>query len=349
MRVVQESSASSAGKSTLCDALVREHSWYTHGIDKAMDILQREQSQSPLLLEKLHERGLIERLSCYMSEPAITTLARTGEFVLVHGDISIKHQFMSPDFKEVESILNQAGFADKELENLTRSLREVGDVYKKLPKPDVLDRMLEDVFKLPPESSVILDLVPPDGDVKIMLHNFREKLFERGQEDGRSIEYAIILAFCPPKALSNRIHHRNEAAVISGDLRNKREGIFPFLQLSCLISTAEADGALDEARTLSKIQLLMIALKHLPPGVGEGEIKKAKAIFKAGAHEYRELMKKFMLSEASNIIISPREDLDAHAVIDLSRELSPSEFARELIDKTMNIPLLSHISPSKSM
>lgn len=348
MKVVLLLGPSSAGKSTLCEALVREHGWYTHGVDQVNEILQRE--LHPRVLEKLRERGLIERLSPYMSESAITTLAETGQFNLVHGDISIKHQFKSPDFQGLETILNRAGFADKELVDLTHSLRNVGDAFEScMPHP--FDRMLDDVFKLPPDASVIIDQVPPnDGDVKGNLHDFREKLFERSKVDGRIIEFATVLAFCPPKALSNRIQHRNESAVISGDLKNKREGMFPFLQLSQLISAVEADGALDEAKTLSKMQLLLIALKHLPPGVGEGETQKAKAIFKAGAHEYRELMKRFKLSEASNVTVSPREDLEAHAVIDLSKDASPSDLAKELIVKTMDIPSLSTtISPGKSI
>ena len=93
----------------------------------------------------------------------------------------------------------------------------------------------------------------------------------------------------------------------------------------------------------------MIALKHLRPEVYEGETKKAKAIFKAGAHEYRELMQRFKLSETSNVTVSPREDLDVHAVIDLSQDASASDLARELIVKTMDIPPLSTISPGKFM
>lgn len=351
MKVVLLMGSSSAGKSTLCDALVKEHGWYTHGIDQASEILHKEQTPilEEKLLEKLRERGLIERLSGYMTESAIKTLGATGQLELVHGDISINHQFNSPDYQDLETILNRAGFVDKELEDLTRLLREVGDIFKNLPKPDILDRMLDDVLKFPTDSSVILDLVPPDGDVKIMLQDFKEKLLERAKVDGRTIEYATVLAFCPPKELSNRIHHRNASAVISGDLRNKREGVEPFLQLSQLISVAETDGALDEARTLSKMQLLLIALKHLRPEVGEGETKRAKAIFKAGAHEYRELIKRFKLTETSNVIISPREDLDAHAVIDLSTDASPSDLAKELIAKTMDTPLLSTISPAQYM
>lgn len=160
---------------------------------------------------------------------------------------------------------------------------------------------------------------------------------------------ATVLAFCPPKALSTRIQHRNESAAISGDLRNKREGVFPFIQLSQLISAAKADGAIDEARTLSKMQLLLIALNHLRPGVGQGKANRAIAILRAGAHEYRDLMKRFRLEEnASNVTISPREDLGAHAVIDLSQGTA-SDLAEELIAKTIDAPSLSTISPSKSM
>lgn len=348
MKVVLLLGPSSAGKSTLCNALVREHGWYTHGIDQVSDIIYRE--RTPLLLEELRRRGLIKRLSSYMSEQAIITLTETGHFELDKGDISIKHQFNSPDFQELETVLNQAGFAGKELEDLTHSLREVGEALKTMPKPNSIDRMLDDVFKLPPDSSVILDLIPPqEGDVKSSLHDFREKLCERAKIEGKTIEYATVLAFCPPKALSNRIHHRNISAVKSGDLRNQREVEDSFLQLSQLISVAETDGALDEARTLSRMQLLLIALQHLPPDVGEGETKKAKAIFKAGAHEYRKLIQIFKLSETSNVIVSPREDLDAHAVIDLSKDAPSSDLARELIDKTMDAPTLSITFHDKSM
>ena len=327
--------------------MIREHGWHTHGVDKVNEILGRE--RTPLLLKKLRAQALIERLSPYMNEQAITKLAETGQLELVHGDTTIKHQFNSPDFQGLEVILTRAGFADKELEDLTHSLHEVGKVFESCLR-NPFDRMLEDVFELPPDASVIIDQVPPnDGDVKSNLDEFREKLLARATVDGRPIEYATVLAFCPPKALSDRIHQRNESAIISGNLGNKREGVFPFLQLSQLISAAETDGALDEARTLSKMQLLLIALRHLPPSVGEGETNKAKAVFKAGAHEYRELMKRFKLSDTSNVIISPRADLDAHAVIDLSTGASPSDFARELIAKTLDIPVLSITALGKSM
>jgi hypothetical protein len=339
MKIVLLLGPSSAGKSTLCNALVKEHGWYTHGGDQVGEILQKE--RTPLILEKLREKSLFERLSSHMSQSEITVLATTGELNLLHDGERIKHQFQNPDFEGLEAILNQARFTGEELESLTHSLHEVGNVFKMIPMEDGLERMLDDVFELPPDASVIIDQVPPnDGDIKIMLHDFKEKTLERAKADGREIEFATVIAFCPPKALSARIQQRNEAANISGRLENKREGMFPFLQLSQLIAVTEADGALNDARTLSKMQLLLIALQHLSPEVGAGETKKAKAIFKAGAHEYRDLMKRFKLS-VDNVTISHREDLGAHAMIDLSQDASPSDMAKELIANTTNVPPLS--------
>lgn len=285
-----------------------------------------------------------------MNEPEIIALVTTGQFDLVHNHFSIKHHFRNPDFQGLETILGQAGFAGKELKDLVKLLHEVGNVLKALPIPNGLDRMLDDVFKLPTDASVTIDQVPPnEGDVKTMIDDFREKIIERARLDGREVEFATVLAFCPPNALSARIHGRNKVAMSSGKLEDKREGMFPFLQLSQLISVAKTDDALDEARTLSKLQLLMIALKHLPPEVGEGKAKKAKAIFKAGAHEYRELLQRFRFSEARNVSVRPREDLDAHAVIDLSQKVSPGELASELIAKTVDAPTLSNRSMGHSV
>jgi dephospho-CoA kinase len=47
MKVILLLGSSSAGKSTLCDALVREHGWYTHGCDQVGEILRRE--RTPIL------------------------------------------------------------------------------------------------------------------------------------------------------------------------------------------------------------------------------------------------------------------------------------------------------------
>ncbi len=342
---------SSAGKTTLCNTLVKEHSWYTHGCDQVGEIIQKE--ATVFLAQKLKKYGLVEQLSPFMSEKAVIALAATGKFDLVHNDISIDHQFRNPDFQGLEDILSQAEFSGIELENLTKILHKVGKLFEELPPVDGLERMLEDIFKLPSDATVIIDDVPPpDGNVKAMIQDFKERLSEHARSNGCEIEYATVLAFCPPKVLSTRIQRRNEIADSSGNPENKKDkrvGVFPFFQLSQLITTAEADGLIDEAKTLSKLQLLMIALKHLPPGIGDGEVRKAKAIFKAGVHEYKKLMHEFKLSNTNNVTVMPREDLEAHAVIDLSKESSSIELARELIDKTSHIPLLSTITSSKSL
>lgn len=58
----------------------------------------------------------------------------------------------------------------------------------------------------------------------------------------------------------------------------------------------------------------------------------------------------------NNLIEKLREEVKAARVfdesayvIDLSQDASASDFARELIDKTMDIPPLSITSPSKAM
>ena len=107
------------------------------------------------------------------------------------------------------------------------------------------------------------------------------------------------------------------------------------------IASKEASGDIDEARVLSSLQLLMIALHHLPPQIGQGEE------FIAGMQEYRQLMKSFKLDEASKVMVEPREDLDAHAVIDLSKEDTPSNLAKKLIALTSDAPPLSSITISK--
>jgi hypothetical protein len=343
MKIVLLLGPSSAGKSTLCSALVAKHGWNTHGCDQVGEIIQKE--RTPLLLGEMLKRGLFEKLSPYMDESAIIKLAETGQLDLVRGDISITHQFRNPKFEGLEAILKREAFSDADRKLLTDCLHEVGDVFEScLVNP--IDRMLNDIFKLPPDASVVIDEVPPlHEDLNTMLDEYREKIDARARVDGREIEYALVMAFCPPKALSNRIQHRNESAVRSGDLNNRRDGLFPFIQLSHLISVAEADGDRDEARTLSNIQLLLIARKHLAPVIGESETFSTN--LKASV-QYKELIQLFKLTEKDKIVVSPREDLGAYGVIDLSKNASPSELAIDFLGITKDIPPLSTtISPPR--
>jgi len=89
MKIVLLLGPSSAGKSTLCSALVAKHGWNTHGCDQVGEIIQKE--RTPLLLGEMLKRGLFEKLSPYMDESAIIKLAETGQLDLVRGDISITH------------------------------------------------------------------------------------------------------------------------------------------------------------------------------------------------------------------------------------------------------------------
>jgi|GEM_PF-741001 hypothetical protein len=333
MKVVVLMGPSSAGKSTLCQELVQKHSWLTTGGDQVAKQVAEE--CFPLLLEKLKEAGLIKKLSSYMNEDSVLKLSISGEFKFRDGDIDIHHQFTSPEYPGLKDILSQAGIAKEKLEDLTQLLHSVGQVFEAFPMPNVLERMLDDIVEeTPADSSVIIDVVPPgNGSVEDELQEIREKLEERARQAGRALEYKVVLAYCPPKALSARIHGRNEAANNSGDLENKREGLFPFLQLSQLISSAEVDEEFDEANSLSKLQLFTIVLQHLHPEVEKENTKKASVILKAGVHQYGELARRFGLCSgtARNVVLTPKSTLGADATIDLS-EGSASTLAEKLLE-----------------
>lgn len=340
MKVVLLLGPSSAGKSTLCDALVNTHGWHTHGGDKVGEIIQKE--RGPRLEAKLQEKQLFQKLTPFMTKEAVLKLALTGQLELTQNNTSIVHQFSNPDFKEAEAVLSRAQLPHTTQSELAQLLHEVGDVSKSEPMPNGLLRMMEDIFTLPEDASVIIDQVPPtEGDVQAMIEDFKTQLDTHAKAYNQPITFALILAFYPPQGLSERIHARNAAAVRSGDLSNKREGAFPFFQLSQLITATEAQGDEHTASTLSKMQLLLIALNHLPPGVTQTKTEKAKTMFKAGAHEYRALMQQFRLSGAEKVTVSPREDLGAHAIIDLSEATPTHELALALIEQTKDAPPLS--------
>ena len=158
MKIVFLIGPSSAGKSTLCDALVSEHGWLTHGDDRVMQMIGEE--QKAVLQERLLSHGLFGKLSQYMGEDAVIRLAETGLLEFEYGSISIKHQFRSPDFPNLKRVLSDAGFSNQELEKLTTLLSEVSTVFRNLPIPNPTDKMLDDIFNFPADSSVILDKVP---------------------------------------------------------------------------------------------------------------------------------------------------------------------------------------------
>ena len=334
MKVVLLLGPSSAGKSTLCATLQEEHDWHVFGGDQMAEKIEKE--LTPALLQILKDKNLIDPLLPYMNESAALELCASGLLVISKDGREYKHQFENPDYPGLDDVLKKIGFTGEELKRLSESLYAVGQAYKEHQRPDLNDRMFEDVFSddVPADACIILDMVPPgDGDASEMIKEFKDRVEKQGEISGDdSIEFFTIIAYCPPQALSERIKNRNARAIQEGNLNNTREGLFPFHQLSQLISSCEQRGENDSAIQLSKLELLTIALQHLPPEVGADSQQKAKEIFKTGAHEYRELAKRFnALESREHVYITPRNNLPVDGILDFS-QADPHELAEKVVE-----------------
>lgn len=322
---------SSVGKTTLCKTLLKEYDWYTTSLDQVFNQASQEWSSS--LLQKLKEEGLVSTLSPYMSEANILKLAQTGEFIFKDGDISITHQFNNPDHPDIEAVLSNAGIEQTKINELIKPLHSVSEIVKHVPPPDMIDKIVDDIFeRVPHDGSVIIDIAPFEpGGVDNSLQRLKKTLDERADQDRCPLDYKTVLAYCPPKALSARIDTRNKEA---SDQTDKREGLFPFIQLSELIATDKANEAHDEADSLSKLQLFEIAFQHLPSEVGKDSRKKANTILRQGVYQYAQLAPKFgLFNESSrNLEVKPRKDL-VDATIDMSSSDDPHELASQLNDQ----------------
>lgn len=326
MQVVILVGPSSAGKTSLCNSLYWDHNWFTTGVDQISAQIEKE--LSPLLRDKLQEENLINELSPYMSKANILKLAQTGEFEFCwNGKDSVTHQFKDPDFPDIEAVLSRAEVDEANINVLAKQLRRVGEVPKNLPTPEMFDKIADDIFdNASHDGSVIIDLVPPPQEESVgnSLKQIKDKLKTRADKVGCSLDCKTVLAYCPPKALSNRIQSRNEKANQTGNLTDKREGLFPFLQLSQLITTAKANKNYNAADSLSKLQLWEIVSQHLVPEAGE-EMK----------DQYGALATKFGLfnESPSYVEVKPREDLDVDATIDMSNSNDSRVLAEQFIEK----------------
>lgn len=143
---------------------------------------------------------------------------------------------------------------------------------------DFFTRFFDDALKhsYEPEDSLILDIVPSTEDSPAILSDLlrqRADLYKEQHPD-QSVELFVVLAQCSPQALSQRIQQRNKEAEKSGDLQNKREGIFPFEQLAQLVNARpeESNTKVDTApkmAPLSRADVFNIVDKHHKSKGGE--------------------------------------------------------------------------------
>jgi hypothetical protein len=260
MKVVLLMGSSSVGKSTLCDELVKNHGWKTVSLDDAIQLMERKTrliELKPELSEQVRLSGLRE----IMTEKEILTLCTKGILNISDGIHKVTNQRLSlPDLPGIEDILNASGFDSDKIESLANNLRKVAASGLDMP----VYMMYDQVFSTENENEqVIVDIFPLPGGVLPVLQDFKERA-KNFQDQNLDITLTThtALAYCPPQFLSTRIVERNQRAVSAGNLHDQRKGLFPFEQLSTLMTAARQNDATSTPDTIKEDELFDIAQKH---------------------------------------------------------------------------------------
>lgn len=341
MKVILCLGPSSAGKSTLCNELSANHQWITVSGDDEMDKLF--QSKERQILKELKDQGIFEALKQTMTEKEIIELCLMGKFNISLGDhrekddkrVISNFQFDSPDYDGLDEILTKAGFVD-EKDKLFSLLKKVGQVYKDNRKLLDLDQIiLEEAFKFrdDPTVSIIIDTVPNVGEhPKKLLDKFAKRAEQfRAEHPGVLLETFTVLAYTSPQELSERVTRRNVEADEKRNLKNKREGTFPFHQLGTLLTVNKDEKK--QVTEASKNQFLTIAYKHQRPDAKEQKKGKFKKVADAALESVR-LSKRFGVwsSSTDTVSLAVRGGLEFDAMIDTTKgKPTPQTLANTLI------------------
>lgn len=260
MRVVLLMGASSVGKSTLCEELIKTHHWKSSSLDEASLLMERK-SDLIKLKPELQEAVRSSNLLGLMSEHEILTLCVRGQLNISQGNHVITgHQFSNPELPGLETVLANAGFEERKLESLSTTLRKVADIGKDMP----IYMLYDDVFSLENENeTVVVDIFPTAISVLPALEDFQERAakFQAAHPDIH-LSAHTVLAYCPPQFLSRRIQERNQRAEQEGNLDNKRVGVFPFNQLATVLTAAPQTASATPQYSLTTDELFDIAKKH---------------------------------------------------------------------------------------
>lgn len=375
MRVVLLLGSSTAGKSSLCSELVKNHGWLSISIDEVCEKIGNELTAKAKIdiLNEFKKNGLANKLLPYLSEDEIAKLASGGKLLISRGQhlITKSVQFSNPSLNSLEIILKNAGFNEEEIVELAENFRlatKIGDeTQQKYPFPNPMPRLYDETYIKDTGASIILDVVPPpNGDVKELLSHFHQRAKQfRIENSACNLETQVVLAYCPPKKLSERILGRNINAEQSGNLMDKREGLFPFHQLANLIRGQDMESSYYIDEKISKDEIFDITSQHLnreandeaiflenpfdsealennirvnPPAVERPRIGSKKII-----DEYRHLSNHFGFfenKEEVRLSIPNREQYDA--TIDTSYS-KPAQLANELLEQLENIRKLTSL------
>lgn len=261
MKVILLMGPSSVGKSTLCDELVKTHGWKTASLDEASLLINRKTDLIKLKPE-LEQAVRLSGLANLMSEKEILTLCMQGKLSISQKPHEIvDYQFSSLQLPDLEQVLQGAGFDEVESEKLASNMRRVVENGLDIP----VYMLYDDVFSIENEDkTIIIDIFPLPQGVLSVLDDFRERA-AKFQEINPAIHLTIhtVLAYCPPQFLSKRILERNRRAEQEGNSGNQRVGLFPFEQLSEVLTAASHQTPSSQPmHSLSKKELFNIVKQH---------------------------------------------------------------------------------------
>lgn len=271
MRVIMLLGPSTAGKSSICSELKATYGCQILSGDD-LDLTEKTRKDTQTAIDRLKASGLIPALSSYMTEEEVIKLCIAGKLTISKGDYLITTKFDNPNFPDIDKILRQATFPEDVIVKLTKNLRDVGQVFKSSNRT-IYQAIFDETFsgKFVADETIILDLVPPgkgmgfDFTIEDMLDDFNKHITQYNNEHkDNPVSTYIALAHCSPLVLRERLSRRITQAEIDGNLRNKRPGIFPLLQLSSIV---EVDPKADPSQygAISISDLRKIAATHPEP------------------------------------------------------------------------------------
>jgi hypothetical protein len=267
--------SSSAGKTSIMNELETKYGWHALSGDVMME--QDRDTRIAKYKQELKESAVMQKLLAYMPENAVIEMCFNGNLKITNptGKI-LEHHFNHPDYPDLENILRQAQFPENIISELVAHLHELGNFFKnhKLPFIDVpqmlIDRALSGEFKA--SDTVILDIVPQidrDGNalpITKQANNFNTCISQyKNAHPDSPITSHVVLAYCPPQVLSERILGRNQKAEERHDDKDKRNGLFPFNQLTALVTTDPSSSPKTAFGAISLQELFKIAHNHPNP------------------------------------------------------------------------------------
>lgn len=339
MKVVMLLGPSSAGKSTICGELQKTHGYRVASGDDTMEKLHEEARGK--LHEHLSKVGLSAQLAAYMTPKEIEAVCFTGVLNICKGNHPVKDfHFSSPEYIEAQDCLTKAGFVDPELTQLADALHAVGNFYRNYPLPDLTERLFDQAFdpSLKDDDCIVIDIVPESSveETNKLIARYQERAQDFENKTGRKVEAITVMAYSPPEELSKRVLKRNEEARAAQNLGNLREGTFPFMQLSNVVTAKPSSRSRDNSLgQVSRSGVMSIAYQHRRPTQDpliskDKSIQKFQKATKQLIKDYRELSQSFgLMSGVESAELALPAGMKVDKVINTSQG-TPQELAEQV-------------------